>query len=954
MILNSWSRNSLWLVRRECKENLVSNFQNWKTCTEIYFYRYLWVALQLDSIFPNQSRTVVTSERILNLINNLPKDLPEAFERALEEIVDDRYGNSILKIVMAARLPLTLDELKVALTVHPGDPVWYAAEVPTDAPQLIALCGGNLLELDEEDGRVRFIHYSVVNHLLQTTKNPHTILYHFSTQEAEILAGAICVTFLNMPIFETGITVTRKITGEKLTEKVIGAANHQQPFLSHIVQHFKKGHRQSMSTAFDIGRLMAEIQAAGMAKFDPRCFQVYASSNWLTHSQFFEKSNPVCMEIWPHWTRLLCGEVQVATTPFQNPVEEPWPALSWALMNHHNPLFHTILENPTTEPHKSETLSLGIIALTSPSSEETYDRSCLGLLLAHSLQLAVDFLHHGSNNEKSSGTTGNVVVSNSIRRPWQLKYQALMDLLRLGADPAVPHSRNGDNIVKMLLTTLGRISEKTTEGSQLLDFLKRVLAHENAAKLLQSAWVPYLLRGILENDNFQAFSQIMLYRPKVSLPAHEDSLISVLVARGNAEAVRDLLKGWPDQRLPSYIHGRAAIHLALETQKYDMLVLFAQHQGLDRPYKDGCSSVPLLETALERMTADWVENLLQLGADPNLGYWVVITDSILKPGFLYHLQIAAARNQTRKFLILVRYHADTSLPAFPTISNIVAQRGNRVLMAKLKEKGSFEPSGALLERAGNDVHPNALLEACQILAEDMGEDQTFEEFGLGESFDIRIADKPEELKLIILEVVKTTPSAWHDARCRKGNTALHYLTGGMKIFHRQALDVASHLMTVERIKKPWVSFINEEGQTPLHYAIENGFLNGWSLPYLDSICFLLADVGPEVGSARSLSGGDRNVLAFAIRRLAPVKAVIIPLLSAGIDPNATLDGATPLEIAVNTHSFEYASTVTVCLLSRGADPSVKCSHEGNIMDIVFADRRQWLQDMLSRYSFQAK
>ncbi|KAL1873000.1 hypothetical protein Daus18300_004141 [Diaporthe australafricana] len=258
---------------------------------------YLWVALQLDSIFPSQSRTVVTSKQIVNLINNLPKDLPEAFERALEEIIDDRYGNSIMKIVMAARSPLTLDELKVALTVVPGDPIWYAAQVPTDAPQLIALCGGNLLELDEEDGKIRFIHYSVVSHLLRATKNPRTMLYHFSTQEAEIQAGAICVTFLNMKIFGTDITLTKKITGDQLSERVIGTTSYQQPFLAHLAHHFKKrDQHRSASSDFDIGRLVAEIQAARISRFDPHCFQDYAVSNWLLHSRSFEKMNPATIE----------------------------------------------------------------------------------------------------------------------------------------------------------------------------------------------------------------------------------------------------------------------------------------------------------------------------------------------------------------------------------------------------------------------------------------------------------------------------------------------------------------------------------------------------------------------------------------------------------------------------------------------------------------------------------
>lgn len=148
-------------MRKECKNKNYLSYQVSNSCTDLKLSRYLWVSLQLDSIFPSQSKTVVTYEHILNLINNLPKDLPEAFERALEEIIDDRYGDSIMKLVMAAPSPLSVDELRVALAVVPGDPAWYAAKLATNESQLIPLCGGNLLEVDEEDGKIRFIHHSV-------------------------------------------------------------------------------------------------------------------------------------------------------------------------------------------------------------------------------------------------------------------------------------------------------------------------------------------------------------------------------------------------------------------------------------------------------------------------------------------------------------------------------------------------------------------------------------------------------------------------------------------------------------------------------------------------------------------------------------------------------------------------------------------------------------------------
>lgn len=477
--------------------------------------RYLWVALQLDSIFPSQSRTVTTYEQILNLIETLPKDLPEAFERALEEIIDDRYGNSIMKMVMAARSPLTVDELKVALTVIPGEPVWYAARVPTNSSQLVALCGGNLLELDEEDGKIRFIHYSVVSHLLRTTKNPRTELYHFTMREAEIHSGAICVTFLNMPIFETDLTMKRRIDGDKLAEKVIGTATQQQPLLANLAHHFRKKDRQQpRSTEFDIARFLAEIQATTMSKFDPHCFKDYALSNWLHHSRAFKRRAPVCMAIWHLWMRLLFGNVQMVKPPFQSPVEHSWPALSWALVYHHKPLVYAIFDEPTIEPRDAMELSEGISRLSLSSPGKAYNPYCLGLVLVHLFQLAVNVLTPVAKIEGDHIPMDHTSASGPPALRWDSLYQSLQQLLDWGADPTIRHSSNGDNILKILLGTLGRISERKSDGLRLRNLLKQVLIHENTPPLLQSAWVPDALQRILRRRNTQTFETIFLYVPE--------------------------------------------------------------------------------------------------------------------------------------------------------------------------------------------------------------------------------------------------------------------------------------------------------------------------------------------------------------------------------------------------------------------------------------------------------
>lgn len=749
-----------------------------------------------------------------------------------------------MKIIMAAQSPLTLDELTAAITVVPGDPVWYAARVPTDATQLIALCGGNLLELDEEDGKVRFIHYSVMDHLLQPTKNPCTKPYHFSIQEAEVQAGAICVTFLNMPVFQTDIIFTNNITGEQLAEKVIGAISYQQPLLVQLAQHFKKRNRnRSTPTKFDIGRLMAEMQSADLVKFDPRCFRGYAVSNWLPHSRSFEKTNPACLRIWRYWMRLLCGNVQVATTPFQNPMEESWPALSWALVHHHKPLFYILFEDPTTEPSDGEKLSQGVLELAYPPSGETYDRSCLGDLLVHLFQLCIDRLIHASRN-------ANDPHMMDVSRPTRtcllcLSSKKLMDL---GADPTVPHARSGDTVLKMLLGTLGQVSDESNEGLQLYKLLEQVLAHENTQSLLRSAWVPYSLRKVLESGNRKTFATVLLHRPEVYIPNQEDSLIGVAVAKGNVKIVASLLQARPkgDHCLAreSYIYGKPAIQLALETRNKEILVLLARHGGLNTRIGIDRFSAPLLRIALEQMSVEWLELLLDLGADPNFSYPTLIPGLAPHTESRYHLQTAAAEGQTLKFLILIRHGASTSI-SFTETYEMVAHRGNRVLMAKLKEIESSKTTGLPKDTWWRPWDfpflPTTFLEACKILAENLSEDQVYKYFGVAQSESVAADAKRKELKLILLELAKTTPSVQLDVQCPHGNTALHYLTGGMNRFHREALDVATYLLSTRSISSLSTAR-NKHGQTPLQRAVDRAGQYGWEMPYLDSVSFLIARV----------------------------------------------------------------------------------------------------------------
>lgn len=833
-----------------------------------------------------------------------------------------------MKIVMAAGSPLTLDELRIALTVVPGDPIWYAAKLPTNAIQLVALCGGNLLEVDEEDGKVRFIHYSVANHLLQPTKNPRTVLYHFSMQEAEIHSGAICVTFLNMPMFETAVTMTRIVDGEKLAEKVIGAATHQQPLLGHLVHHFKRKDRdQVTSTELDIGRLLAEIQATRMLNFDPRCFKDYAVSNWLPHSRSLERGNTVGEAVWHLWMRLLCGDMELLKSPFQSPAKDCWSALSWALEHHHKPLIQAIFQEPTIAPQDGEHLSRGVLELASLPSNR-YDCGCLGLILVHLFELTV--------NIKLSD------MATAPERVLRVQFQALHRLLDLGADLGIPY---GNNILKMLLEAFSRIGETFPWGHLLQIFLERVLAFPGMQHLLREAWVPHALRKILEYGNGSAFKSLLLYRPELIMPADQVSIVGVAVFERKYDLVRSLLDILPngDSLAPG---NKPAMQLALERHNRDTLILLAENGGLDNSDSISRLSASLLKIAIERMDAEWLDLLLGLGADPNtsIGYSVTVEAPILSYLPAFHLQITAERNQTLKFLILLRYRADPSIPAIHY--DRITDPYNRVIMAKLKEIESFGPAeyfratAAKIRDDGIRFPFSALLEACKMLVEDLSEDQILKSFGVNQSHDISIAAKRKELKRILLELAKGTPFNQLNVQCPEGNTALHYLIGGMPHFNSEALRVASYLLDVDGMQS-WWTMRNNHGQTPLRRAIYRASRNSWGPAYMSSLSFLWAKIPSAVLSTEGLAGAD-SILAVAILKGEKVETAIGSIIHAGANMNATLGGATPLEIAVNMPSLEYGAQATYCLLAHGADPSVKFSTGQSLLDNMDPIKRDWL------------
>lgn len=257
----------------------------------------------------------------MNILENLPGDLPEAFDQALGRISDTRYGTRIFALVAAAVFPLTGDQLKVALTVEPGNATWEFWKLPQDAKQLVDCCGGSLIEMDEEDGKVRFIHHSVFAHL-ETSQSPHNSLGLSWVEEAEQALGLVCTTYLSYGIFDTRITATEKIDANRVVQESQDAAKASSPVLAHFIKHIKNGkQRKQIPTQLNVLSVLHQIRFE--REDDPlKCFLPYARKHWLHHTRFLHAD--ATKKEYLQWQIILEEKSQIVATPWV------WTSSSWS------------------------------------------------------------------------------------------------------------------------------------------------------------------------------------------------------------------------------------------------------------------------------------------------------------------------------------------------------------------------------------------------------------------------------------------------------------------------------------------------------------------------------------------------------------------------------------------------------------------------------------------------
>ncbi|RSL79563.1 hypothetical protein CEP51_007263 [Fusarium floridanum] len=299
---------------------------------------FLWLSLQIEDICPRYTQELRSDAEILDILGNLPKDLPEAFDKALSRMRDDRYGSKLFKLVSSAEPPLNMDELRVACNVEPGNTNWDNSTLSRSGKALISAYGGSLLDIDEEDLRVRFIHYSVPLHLTTPSSDPKTSIFHFDLSEAERMLGAVCVTYLNYSVFENRISTAQKVSFGQVPQTTAGSV--MQSEVSRKAFTLLAKYRRQRDAKVDLEKLSYELQNERWRVHDDvHLFLDYAKDQWLLSSRnIWKDAHNGLLKL---WRNAMTNPSFSASLPWTSVLE----AATWALRNDHATLFQNYLHS---------------------------------------------------------------------------------------------------------------------------------------------------------------------------------------------------------------------------------------------------------------------------------------------------------------------------------------------------------------------------------------------------------------------------------------------------------------------------------------------------------------------------------------------------------------------------------------------------------------------------------
>ena len=173
-----------------------------KKLLEVSHRTYLWVYLVFDHLKTESFKK--TAKGVESAITTLPKNVNEAYERILNKSKNPQAARKALAIILAARRPLTLSEMNVAVNIQDKYELFHDLDLEEDEDfklNLRSWCG---LFISIYHGKVYFLHQTAREFLLADLSSfisvPSDLHWHqtITARYAHTVLAEQCVLYLNL------------------------------------------------------------------------------------------------------------------------------------------------------------------------------------------------------------------------------------------------------------------------------------------------------------------------------------------------------------------------------------------------------------------------------------------------------------------------------------------------------------------------------------------------------------------------------------------------------------------------------------------------------------------------------------------------------------------------------------------------------------------------------------
>ncbi|KAJ9603187.1 hypothetical protein H2200_012482 [Cladophialophora chaetospira] len=336
---------------------------------------FLWVAFQLESICAES-----TDSGIMHALQSLPKSLPETFGRILRNLEkatapdNQAVRRKMFEIMSAAQCPLTMRELREALSVVPGNLDWDHRRLINDMQRTFNQQCGSLAVIDEEDNTATFAHPSIKQYLLSSAAS-----YGITLSKSNLYLGELCVTYLNFPVHETQL-VKRKLKRRNLQPtdiptEIISSQLSRYTAVNAVAIKLLKSTRNQIRDEIDIDLfgwtdpIVPNTPAEPHSKY---AFLSCATKHWPAHSSSFTLETPS----FGLFCRLLNGDVSFIPQPwidckiiyYDAAVENP---LLWAAATGHEAATRFLLDCAESKADAKDTCGRSPLSWAVEGGHET-------------------------------------------------------------------------------------------------------------------------------------------------------------------------------------------------------------------------------------------------------------------------------------------------------------------------------------------------------------------------------------------------------------------------------------------------------------------------------------------------------------------------------------------------------------------------------------------------------